>query len=123
MPFEPGEPTSRPALLGSRATVGHHVRVGERARIFNSEVLAPFTIVEEEADLAVGVGTTALRWGGDDGTLGGPIFRKGCRIGVNAVVFGGVEVGAGAVVGAGSIVREDVPAGATVVGSPARVVS
>tara|TARA_Y100001968_G_C19394892_1_gene737687 strand:+ start:559 stop:1014 length:456 start_codon:yes stop_codon:yes gene_type:complete len=40
-----------------------------------------------------------------------------------ATVVGAVTVGTGAVVGASAVVIKDVPAGATVVGSPAQVVS
>jgi len=43
-------------------------------------------------------------------------------VGGNAVILGGVNVGEGAVVGAGAIVTKDVPPYAIVVGSPARVV-
>lgn len=49
------------------------------------------------------------------------ILRKGCSIGARAVILPGVEVGEGALVGAGAVVTKDVPAGAVVVGSPARV--
>ncbi len=45
-----------------------------------------------------------------------------CLIGANAVVLEGVRVGEGAVVAAGSVVTEDVPAGAVVAGSPAKVI-
>ncbi|MGO2746993.1 sugar O-acetyltransferase [Microbacterium sp.] len=43
-------------------------------------------------------------------------------IGANATILPGVTVGDDAVVGAASVVTKDVPAGAIVVGSPARVV-
>ena len=43
-------------------------------------------------------------------------------IGANAVVLEGVRVGRGAVVAAGAVVVEDVPAGAVVAGVPARVI-
>ena len=43
-------------------------------------------------------------------------------IGANAVVIEGIRIGKGAVVAAGAMVIEDVPAGAVVAGSPARVV-
>jgi len=43
-------------------------------------------------------------------------------IGMRAVVLAGVTIGDGAVVGAGAVVAEDVPARAVVAGNPARVV-
>lgn len=42
-------------------------------------------------------------------------------IGAGALVLPGVTIGDNALVGAGSVVTRDVPAGATVVGNPARV--
>jgi len=43
-------------------------------------------------------------------------------IGANAVIIEGVHVGENAVVAAGSVVLEDVPANAVVAGVPARVI-
>jgi len=43
------------------------------------------------------------------------------NIGTGAKVIGPVRIGAGATIGANSVVLDDVPAGATVVGAPARV--
>ena len=43
-------------------------------------------------------------------------------IGSNATILPGVHIGDDAVVAAASVVTKDVPAGAVVVGSPARVV-
>lgn len=44
-------------------------------------------------------------------------------IGTNAVILKGVRIGKGAVVGANCVVARDVPAGATVVGNPGRIIS
>ncbi|PTW56540.1 maltose O-acetyltransferase [Breoghania corrubedonensis] len=44
-------------------------------------------------------------------------------IGGGAIVLPGVTIGDDAIVGAGAVVTRDVPAGATVVGNPARLVS
>jgi maltose O-acetyltransferase len=43
-------------------------------------------------------------------------------LGGGAIVLAGVTVGADSVIGAGSIVTRDVPAGVVAVGNPARVV-
>ncbi|TIV74727.1 MAG: sugar O-acetyltransferase [Mesorhizobium sp.] len=44
-------------------------------------------------------------------------------IGGSAVILAGVSIGEGAIVGAGAVVTRDVPANATVVGNPARIVT
>jgi UDP-2-acetamido-3-amino-2,3-dideoxy-glucuronate N-acetyltransferase len=47
------------------------------------------------------------------------VVKRGASIGANATILPGLTVGEGAMVGAGSVVTRDVPAGATVVGNPA----
>ncbi len=51
-----------------------------------------------------------------------PKIRQGVLLAAGCKVIGNIEVGAGAKVGAGSVVLDDVPAGVTVAGVPARVV-
>jgi serine O-acetyltransferase len=51
-----------------------------------------------------------------------PKIRRGVLLAAGCKVIGNIEVGAGAKVGAGSVVLEDVPPGVTVAGVPARVV-
>lgn len=48
--------------------------------------------------------------------------EDGASLGSGVVVLGGITIGRGALVGAGAVVTRDVPANATVVGNPARVV-
>ncbi|MBC8126073.1 MAG: serine O-acetyltransferase [Gloeobacteraceae cyanobacterium ES-bin-144] len=51
-----------------------------------------------------------------------PIIRTGVLLGAGAKILGRVEIGAGAKVGAGSVVLNDVPAHKTVAGVPAIIV-
>lgn len=51
------------------------------------------------------------------------VIEDNVTLGANAVVLGPCRVGRGAVVGAGAVVVNDIPAGAVVVGVPARPVS
>jgi serine O-acetyltransferase len=52
-----------------------------------------------------------------------PVIGDGVFIGTGAAVLGAVTVGDGARIGANAVVLQDVPAGATAVGVPARVLT
>ena len=51
-----------------------------------------------------------------------PVIEAGADLGSGVAVLGGVRVGRRAVVGANSVILKDVPAEATVLGVPARIV-
>ncbi len=50
------------------------------------------------------------------------LVKRGASIGSGATLLGGITIGENALVGAGSVVTRDVPAGSTVVGNPAGVI-
>jgi UDP-2-acetamido-3-amino-2,3-dideoxy-glucuronate N-acetyltransferase len=49
------------------------------------------------------------------------VIRAGASIGANATILPGIEIGQGAMVGAGAVVTRNVPPGVVVTGSPARI--
>lgn len=49
------------------------------------------------------------------------LVRSGASIGANATILPGLEIGRGAMVGAGAVVTRSVPANAVVMGNPARI--
>jgi serine O-acetyltransferase len=51
-----------------------------------------------------------------------PKVRRGATIGAQATILGNIEIGAGAMVAAGSVVRRPVPPGMIVAGVPARTI-
>lgn len=105
-------------------------RIGERV-FFGPDVyiehdFAPLLTIEDGAVLARGV-SVLLHDSGLNNVIGAPlqfgkvILRRNCYIGANSTVLCGVEIGAGALVGAASLVTRDVPAGMLAYGHPARV--
>lgn len=48
------------------------------------------------------------------------IVKKGVSIGANATILPGITINEGAVIGAGSVITKDVPAGETWFGNPAK---
>jgi acetyltransferase-like isoleucine patch superfamily enzyme len=55
-------------------------------------------------------------------TKGGITIEDDVWLGYRAIVLDGVSIGKGAVIGAGSVVTQNIPAGAIAVGIPARVI-
>ena len=58
---------------------------------------------------------------GKDWSVVPTMVRRGASIGSGSTVLCGIEIGEGAIVGAGSVVTKDVPARTIVAGNPARV--
>ncbi|HEY0386410.1 MAG TPA: acyltransferase, partial [Pyrinomonadaceae bacterium] len=50
------------------------------------------------------------------------VVRHGASIGTGATILGGIEIGARAIVGAGSVVTASVPPNSIVAGNPARII-
>ncbi|HYN53146.1 MAG TPA: hypothetical protein VES38_00385 [Methylotenera sp.] len=65
------------------------------------------------------VGTSSRRAG--DGTANPIVINNGCWIGASSRILGGVNIGAGSIVAAGSVVIHDVPADVLVAGVPALI--
>ncbi|MEM7635599.1 MAG: transferase [Pseudomonadota bacterium] len=94
--------------------------------IIHSHLDAPVQI-KDRCDIGPGVefvtggheiGTAHRRAGA--GTAEAIVIEAGCWIGAKVLILGGVTVGAGSIVAAGSVVTGDVPPNTLVAGVPAR---
>ena len=105
-------------------TIDYGVRIGDRVKLHTNVYVAQFTIIEDDAFLAPGVTIANDLHPGREYSrvaMRGPKICRGAQLGVNSTILPYVEIGAGALVGAGSVVSRDVPAGSVVYGNPARV--
>lgn len=98
------------ATIGERVFIDHGmgVVIGETADIGDD-----CTIYQ-----GVTLGGTSLV----KGSKRHPTLGKGVIVGANSQVLGGFTVGDGAKIGSGAVVTKPVPAGATAVGNPARII-
>ena len=111
--------------IGSHTIVEHHVEIGDRVRIHSNAFIPEHSVIEDGAWIGPCVTFTNARYPlspGAKASLAGPIVRRDAKIGANATLLPGVVIGRRALVGAGSVVVEDVPDDAVVVGNPARFV-
>ena len=101
--IHPGAKIGRRVFIdhGMGVVIGETSEVGEDSLIYKGVVL----------------GGTSLEKGKRHPTLG-----KNVVVGSNACILGPIKIGDGAKIGSGSVVIKDVPAGATVVGVPGKIV-
>jgi len=124
--------------IGDGSTIGAFVEVqrgasiGRRCKISSHSFVCTGVKIEDEVFVGHGVvfindrhpratnqnGSSKIegQW-----TMERTVVRRRASIGSGAIIMCGIEIGAGAMVGAGALVTHDVPAGAVVAGSPARM--
>lgn len=109
----------------SNSVVDYGCRLGHRVKIHTGCYIAQYSEIDDDAFLAPGVCFANDLYPGSSASaaaMRGPTVGAGAQLGVNVTVLPYVRIGAGAIVGAGSVVVHDVPPGVVAVGSPARPV-
>jgi len=109
--------------IGTLSVIEHHVMIGNDVRIHSQVFIPEYSTLEDGVWIGPHVVLTNAKYPASPDAkkhLKGPTIKRGAKIGANVTVLPGVVIGANALVGAGSVVVDDVPDGVVVAGNPAR---
>jgi acetyltransferase-like isoleucine patch superfamily enzyme len=110
--------------IWSNTVVDYGCRIGHRVKIHSNCYVAQYTEIGDDAFLAPGVTIANDLYPGNRKSadhMAGPSIGVGAQIGVNVTILPFVRIGQYSLIGAGSVVTRDVPAGSVAFGNPARV--
>lgn len=116
--------------IASFVEIGKNVRIGKNCKIEAFAFIPEGVVLEDNVfvgphacftnDLHPRAATGGSPQANNEWKLESTVVQEGASIGANATILCGLTIGRGAMVGAGSVVIKDVPAGAVVMGNPAR---
>jgi len=111
--------------IGTGSVVEHHCEIGNRVRIHSQAFICEYSVLEQGCWVGPNVVLTntlhplcplAKK------CLKGPTIQRNAKIGGNVTILPEVTIGENALIGAGSVVTEDIPKNSVAVGNPARVI-
>ncbi len=119
--------------IGTFVEIQKGARIGNRVKISSHTFICEGVTIEDEVFIGHGVifindkypratAATGQLQTEADWVCTPTLVKHHASIGSNATILCGVTIGNGAIVGAGSVVTHDVPAGTIVAGNPARIV-
>lgn len=119
--------------IGAFVEIQKNARIGRRCKISSHTFICEGVTIEDHVFVGHGVvfindsyprATTATGelQTADDWKVEPTVVKKGASIGSGATVLANLTIGERAIVGAGSVVTRDVPAGVVAAGVPCRVV-
>jgi len=119
--------------IGAFVEIQKNASIGRRCKISSHTFVCEGVTIEDHVFIGHGVvfindsyPRATLPGGGlqteADWKVEKTVVKRGASIGSGATILSNVTIGEHAIVGAGSVVTRDVPAGAIVAGNPARVI-
>jgi acetyltransferase-like isoleucine patch superfamily enzyme len=119
--------------IGSFVEVQKGVSVGRNCKVSSHTFICEGVTIEDEVFIGHGVNfindnyPRATSAGGglqteSDWQVIPTVVKRGASIGTGVTILGGVQIGARAIVGAGSVVTKNVPDDVIVAGNPAQVI-
>lgn len=118
--------------IGTFVEVQKGVNIGANCKISSHTFICEGVTIED--DVFIGHGVMFINDIYPRATSGGALqteadwdciptlIKKGASVGSNATILGGVTIGEGSLVGAGSVVTKNIPDQTIVAGNPARII-
>lgn len=119
--------------IGTFVEIQKGAKIGKRVKISSHTFICEGVTIEDNVFIGHGVMFINDKYPRATSSNGSPqteadwecvptLIRKGASIGSNATILCGVTIGEGAIIGAGSVVTQNVPPRAIVAGVPARFI-
>jgi acetyltransferase-like isoleucine patch superfamily enzyme len=109
------------AVLGNNVTLKNHVCVWEGITLEDDVFVGPHVaFVNDLYPRSPRMALAQKRYADKEQWLVKTVLERGCSVGANATILGGIRLGQYCLVAAGSVVTRDVAPFALVAGSPAR---
>ncbi|OGY48542.1 MAG: acetyltransferase [Candidatus Buchananbacteria bacterium RIFCSPHIGHO2_02_FULL_40_13] len=112
--------------IGTFVEIQRGAKIGQRCRVQSHTFICEGVTIEDEVFIGHGVMFINDNHPNMEKTLNKTwelkpvLIKAGAAIGSGAIIMGGITIGEKAVIGAGAVVTKNVPAGAIVVGVPAK---
>src|ERR1700735_2491249 len=106
----------------TNSVIDYDCRIGDRVKIHCNCYVAQYSELEDDVFLAPGVTIANDLYPGNSRSaelMAGPRIGAGAQSGVNVTILPFGRMGAGALIGAGSVVVRDIPAAVVAFGNPA----
>lgn len=110
--------------IGTLSVIEHHVVIEDNVRVHSQAFIPEFTILKNNCWIGPNVVFTNAKYPLSPNVkneLKGAIVNEFAKIGANSTILPNIVIGKNALVGAGSVVVDDVSDGVVVVGNPSRV--
>jgi acetyltransferase-like isoleucine patch superfamily enzyme len=110
--------------IWANSIIDYGCTIGNNVKIHSNVYIPQFTTLEDDVFIGPGACLANDLHPGCPKALDcmvGPTIKKGAQIGVNTSILPRVTIGEYAIIGAGSVVTSNIPAGAVAYGNPARV--
>jgi acetyltransferase-like isoleucine patch superfamily enzyme len=104
--------------IGRKVVIGDNVKIENRASVFQGVIIEDNVFVGPHVSFTNDLYPRSFK---KDWTINSTIIKRNSSIGAGSVIICGITLGEYSLIGAGSIVTENIPCNALAFGNPARI--